>query len=170
MDGKPVNNFNSEFVDACRYRYFSDAKELLERGASVEAVNRSGHTPLIDSSIDGRDDTVIFLLENGADIEVKDMGGDTPLSCVSNEGNENIVKILLGHGANVDTVNMYGNTPLIEAIKYRNIGIAKLLLEYGADTEVRNKDGKTFEDLLNFGDKKEIEDFYNRSSIKPAKQ
>ena len=54
------------------------AKQLLEAGADVNAVDRFGATPLMDPVLSKDMDFVKLLLENGADPKIKDVNGQSP--------------------------------------------------------------------------------------------
>jgi len=166
-----MDGLGNDFYDAYHKENINDMKVLLERGVPVDIiVDNNENTLLIISSINKSLEVVIFLLENGANIEAKDVEGDTSLGCASFIGYSDVVSTLLKHGANIESTSISGDSPLIRAAIHCNTDVIKILIEYGADTEVKNNGGKTFMDYLDIEDKKEIENFCNRSIIKPAKR
>ena len=52
---------------------------LIERGASVSALNKDGQTPLHLASQVGRLYVVRMLIERGADVSAQDKDSQTPL-------------------------------------------------------------------------------------------
>ena len=62
---------------AASYNRPSIAKKLLECGASVDAHNKYGYTPLMHAVITGGTDTMRVLIAAGADIDAKN--GDTTI-------------------------------------------------------------------------------------------
>jgi len=119
-----------------------DAVEILLRhGASVDATDKYGFTPLklalfegspkhiqiakllIEHGADvksafhmavytGSADLVKLFLEKGADIDAQDNNGDTALHIATRRGYLDVVKVLLEHGANANLRNKFGETPL----------------------------------------------------------
>lgn len=70
--------------NALHYAVFSGhtalAKELVERGADVNARSPNGSTPLMMAAREGREDIAKLLMENGADTKAKSEWGDTALT------------------------------------------------------------------------------------------
>lgn len=54
-------------------------RELLTRGADVEAEDFDNWSALLNAAKNGHTEVVRILVEHGADIEHRDMGGWTPL-------------------------------------------------------------------------------------------
>jgi ankyrin repeat protein len=79
---------------------------LVDHGASLNAQNASGRTPLhFACNLETRDDALVeLLLCRGADPNLKDSYGETPLHYAigGSDVSKRIVALLLKHGANVD--------------------------------------------------------------------
>ncbi|KAK1765274.1 ankyrin repeat-containing domain protein [Phialemonium atrogriseum] len=102
-------------------------KLLLEGGASVDAKDRDGQTPLWRAAWGGHEAVVKLLLEGGASVDAKDQDGQTPLWRAAGEGHEAVVKLLLEGGASVDAKDQDGQTPLWWAAREGHEAVAKLL-------------------------------------------
>ncbi|XP_072160828.1 LOW QUALITY PROTEIN: uncharacterized protein [Bemisia tabaci] len=115
-------------------RHLSTVELLIDKGANVNAMDKSLNTPL---HVARTPSIAKCLLEHGAEVNASNESGDTPLHFVQNF---HTAKILIEKGGNVSACNNEGYTPLHTA---RNIAIAKLLLENGAELKAVTKDGKT---------------------------
>ena len=98
---------------AVAYGDFPKAVELLlKHGASVNATNRGGQTPLHFAAGHDRLPAVRILLGANADPNAKDKDGRTPLHVSVQRGNGGVTRALLEHGADVDSASKSGVTPL----------------------------------------------------------
>jgi ankyrin repeat protein len=78
-------------------------RSLLTHGATLEARDCDGFTPLIVAAENGRVDIVRLLLAKRADVNARSpIGGDTPLHRAALNGNVEVVRMLLAHGAKVN--------------------------------------------------------------------
>ena len=77
-------------------------KNLIEKGADVNAKNKYEQTPLHLAAQYGHIETVKSLIENGADVNSKDKYGWTPLHYAAEEGHKEIVEYLIGKDADVN--------------------------------------------------------------------
>ena len=73
---------------------FKEIKELLKKGADVEASNRYGNTALMVAVYNGHLELVKYLAECGADLEVKDKDGDMALDHARMWGKADCLKFL----------------------------------------------------------------------------
>lgn len=108
--------------------------QLLEHGASIDALNEDGHTALANAIIGGCPKTALMLIKAGANPSTRStrFHGETPLHrCVMNKWKDGIVQ-LLEHGADIETKDEYGETPLAWASKDDCQDMVALLLERGA--------------------------------------
>ncbi len=88
---------------------------LIDAGASIEARDSEGRTPLHTAVEASRSATVVeALLDSGANINATDDAGRTPLHIAVDmplSRIEGVVELLLGRGADVDAVDGEGQTP-----------------------------------------------------------
>lgn len=54
-------------------------RELIKRGADVDAATRKGNSALHIASLAGQDIIVTILVENGANVNAQSLNGFTPL-------------------------------------------------------------------------------------------
>jgi ankyrin repeat protein len=119
-------------------------RELLNKGADVNAKNKGGQTALMDAAREGNLEMVKLLIDKGADVNAKDEIGQTPLKCAVWKHKLDIVRLLLDKGADVNAKDKFGDTVLIKAIgDDRDLEIARLLLDKGADLNAKGQHGKT---------------------------
>ncbi len=85
-------------------------RELLARGANIEAAANDGATSLFIASREGHFDVVRELLARGANIEAATVDGATPLIHASYCGIVDVVRVLLAAGANKHHVDNDGDT------------------------------------------------------------
>jgi ankyrin repeat protein len=116
------------------FGHFDIVKELLSRGAEVNAVARNPMKVMALHSAVARKHTQIaqLLMEHGADVNAAQQGGFTPLlEAVHNEQVE-MVGLLLAHGADPNQKNDEGVSPLALAQSRGNATICTLLTDHGA--------------------------------------
>ena len=79
MDAKADNGF-TPLMFACMKGHLETARELLCKGADVEAVMKGGVTALMGASLSGRLRVARMLLEQGANKSVTASNGATAFS------------------------------------------------------------------------------------------
>jgi ankyrin repeat protein len=70
------------------------ARRLLAAGASPNAVQQGGATPLHEAAFRGNLDLVRLLLKHGARIDVRDSQGKSPSDLAREHGHENVLRVL----------------------------------------------------------------------------
>jgi ankyrin repeat protein len=128
----------SALFEACRKGHLSIAKQLISRGADINASDGiSGETyPLAAAARNGNIEIVKLLLDQGAEVNTNGAYGSA-LSIAAFEGRTDIVKLLLGYGADLDdSYGGYGG-PVQAAVLGNHIDILKLLLTVGADVNLK---------------------------------
>jgi ankyrin repeat protein len=145
-----VNDPSGKAVHEIDLQYARIARLLLKKGASLEARDRDGSTPLILAAGNGETAVVKLFLDKGADIEATDDYGQTPLiraacDCPSIDmpDTDGSVRLLLTRGANIEARDREGSTALMAAAAWGRTWILQILLDNGAQIEARNSDGNT---------------------------
>nr|XP_040237698.2 kinase D-interacting substrate of 220 kDa isoform X3 [Anopheles coluzzii] len=119
-------------------------KELLARGADVQAQDLDSWTALHFAAKAGHVGIVELLLDNGAELEHRDMGGWTALMWGSYKGHTSVVALLLQRGADVQAHGNYHLNPLLWASGRGHTEIVRLLVNTGgAKVNVGDKYGTT---------------------------
>lgn len=90
-------------------------KALIEAGASVGCMSRSGDTPLHYSAYGGHKDVTMVLLEAHADVNAANEYGETALFSAARKGHLDVVKLLLMAGADSTLESTLGDTAIAEA-------------------------------------------------------
>ncbi len=121
----------------------SAVRSLLRNGASVDALDGRGLTPIQIANHPG-----VFeaLIEHGADLDVKDASGRTLLHRLHGKHADDIAGLLLVRAADADARDADGNSPLhgFSDGRYElNSAAIETLLKHGADVNARNTRGET---------------------------
>jgi len=130
---------------AIEYGHLEIVRELLDRGADVNAVRtNTGATPLFFASLYGHLDIVRELLDRGADVNAARTNGFTSLIIASEYDHPEIVRELLDRGANVNAAMTDGLTSLMWASAMGHLEIVRELCVHGADVNAaKTNDGYT---------------------------
>ena len=116
-------------------------KELLSRGASIEAMDSSRRTALICACLNGRVDCVEELLRRGAEINKQDGFGATALNRAAANGHLECIKLLMEQSCirlvierscKIDFANQNGMTSLASAALGSHYDCFVFLLGSGA--------------------------------------
>ena len=123
----------------------SNVKKLLDRGASANATNEIGETPLMICARSGLLKTVQLLIKRKANVNAQDESGETALGWAVENNEVKMVNVFLANGANVNLKNKNGrNTALygtvsvdlnkggVEVIEPRYREVRQLLKNAGA--------------------------------------
>ncbi|MDR2773974.1 MAG: ankyrin repeat domain-containing protein [Tannerella sp.] len=133
----------SELIDAAKGGDVKQVKELLKKGAKVNAADEYGETALMKASFNGNTEIAKLLLEKGAKVNAANEYGETALMKASFNGNTEIAKLLLEKGAKVNAAEKNGWTALMVASNNGHTETAKLLIEKGADVNAASESGWT---------------------------
>jgi ankyrin repeat protein len=131
---------------------------MLTHGATVEAGDLDGYTPLMWAALLHRPKTARLLLDHGANVNAQYRGGVTPLIYATMlSASPDLVRLLLDHGADVNQrfispMSMGSGlggwphavklqtTPLLWAAGCQQWGIVKVLLTYNVDVNAKDVD------------------------------
>jgi len=142
-DGTGGDDLAAELLDAAAEGETNTVDLLLERGASIEARDQDGYTPLMLAAVNGDAMMVSRLLRKGAKIDATDSEGETALIVSAKVGRLKSAQALLRGGADTEAKDREGDTPLIIAAANGDVETATVLLEKGADTQARDNAGRT---------------------------
>ena len=127
---------------------------LQSRKTDINALNRTGESPLMLAILTGQDDLARQLINQGAAINKH---GWAPLHYAATKGNVEIMRLLLDKDAFIDTESPNRTTPLMMAAQYSgNKQAVQFLLEQGADPWAKNQLGMTAMDFAQRGNNKGI--------------
>lgn len=110
---------------------------------NVNAVDRHGHTALMQAAKSGDIELVRDLLRRGASVEMTSQKGKTALHYAAANGHVEIVKLLIEAGSDVNLRDNEWHTPLMLAAIYGCNHTVQALLANGADPLMKTKSGTT---------------------------
>ena len=130
-------------------------KVLISSGASIEAANDLGYTPLMATVEGNHEDVIDFFLKSGANVnpeviatmKVEGLGGASPLYTATRKENLAVIKKLVKRGVNVNRPAPNGWTPLKSAAQQGSLEIVKVLLDADADPNIA--DDTNYTPLMN---------------------
>ena len=116
-------------------------KELVRRGAAVDAADPAGLTPLHVAALGGRGEAVAELLAAGASPSATTPAGRTPLHLAALGRHPVATKLLLAKGADPDAKDRAGRGPLHLAAAAGDGATVAALLAGKADPYLSGPDG-----------------------------
>jgi ankyrin repeat protein len=134
---------DQELLNASRNGNLEGVQRLIKEGASVEAKNDYGWSPLLLAAKYGQDAMCKLLINKNASVEAKDNYGRTPLLLAANYGYKAVCRLLIENKASVQVKNNNGSTPLHWAAFESHEAVCRLLIENKASVEAKNNDGLT---------------------------
>jgi ankyrin repeat protein len=134
---RSANNGVTPLMLACVGGFNLSARELIRRGADVNARTSSGETALEAAAWSGSVPLVEALLARGANVNARNAQGATPLLAAVKEGRSPVVKLLLARGANANAnagvSQGYSSLSLARYFGFKDI--ERLLRRAGATTQ-----------------------------------
>ena len=122
----------------------AEVKQLLKRGAIVDARDNCQWTPFMRAAQKGHLDVVKVLLAAGGDINSVDKDGSNALMAVIINNQVKVMDYLLEQKIEINnTDKTMGWTALIWAIKQGRDDVVDKLLASGADITMKDHAGKT---------------------------
>lgn len=150
-DVHKLSNAGENVLHFCSYIYNIElAREIVARGANVNARTKYGMTPVLEACIAVNLKLVRLLVDNGADVFAVDKGGNSTLfyanwydECegmdevysITNEDRTELTRYLVELGVDVNLAGNIG-TPLHAAVKRNDFESVKVLVENGADVNI----------------------------------
>ena len=126
---------------AVRWDDHETAGLLIRAGASLDAVNHAGSTPMRLATVNGSAAMIERLLDAGVDPDAAlSPDGDTALMMAARTGRPDAVRVLLDRGADVDRAEAWGGTTaLMWAVAEHHAAAVELLVAHGADVDARSR-------------------------------
>ena len=121
----------------------TEAINLINGGADIEAVGSFRQTPLHHAILKKNLEIITILLERGANTSALDRIFQTPLHYAAMCGLIAIIQPLLNRDSYIDACNNTGHTPLTLAVVSGHTEMVNILLDKGAYTEAITYDGYT---------------------------
>jgi ankyrin repeat protein len=146
----PYPSGTTDLMIAARKGDLAKVRELLARGANVNAKARAGRTALtwaLDDSVPSTD-MIASLIAAGADANLVDGDGSRPLTVAVYRRSSRVVELLIAAGANVNARTSRRTTPLIDTVSAVASGTGaienvRVLLRAGADVNAKDSFGRT---------------------------
>jgi ankyrin repeat protein len=110
-------------------------RQLLGKGASIDARDEGGRTALLLATHANQIEAARLLIEAGADVNAKDAISDSPYLYAGARGHLEILRMTLKHGADLESTNRYGGTALIPAAERGHVDTVRTLIEAGVDVD-----------------------------------
>lgn len=107
-------------------------RQLLEKGADVQAVNRLDRNALMFAIARNQLGTAGLLLENGIDVKAADQSGRQALHWCAMQGSPEMCRLILSYGTNVNASDNQLRTPLHHAANMGNTAMAEELIKNDA--------------------------------------
>ena len=116
--------------DKGELKSLEEIKELIKKGADVNAQYKYGETALMTAAYNGEIDVAKCLFENGADVNASSKYGKTALMIAATWGQIEVVKYLAKCGADLEAEDKDGKTALDMAENRKRYDCVEFLEEY----------------------------------------
>jgi ankyrin repeat protein len=115
---------------------------MIASGASLEAMDSEGQTPLMFAASVGNLENIKLLISHHANVNAVAKSGFTPLFFAAKSKNANAVQALLDGGADNGRLASDGTTALQLALYDNDAPVATLLVQHGASLTTWDINGK----------------------------
>jgi ankyrin repeat protein len=149
--GKPVTQteFREAILKASRLNRVDNVRELVERGAELNAIDDYGATILHAQFRDVPYLPVVReLLRLGANVDARAGNGKTALMMAVEQVRPDIVQELIARGASVNIADEDGKTAVMYAAMTGRLDCIPILVAGGADLSLRDRRGESAMDLV----------------------
>lgn len=124
---------------AAYHNMLAMARALLDRGASANAANDYGATPMMEAAVVADTAMLNLLLKHGGDVGAVNAEGQTALMAVARTGNVAAAELLLARGAKVDAREHWRDqTALMWAAAQSQPAMLRTLIAAGANVNARS--------------------------------
>jgi ankyrin repeat protein len=123
------------------------ATTLLERGASVDALESWRETPLFEAARGESVEMIELLVRFKANVSARNLRGMTPLHAAARIGRSETVEALINAGADVDAADGNGWRPLHQAAWSNSDETVRVLLARGAHRDLLDKSRQSAFDI-----------------------
>lgn len=131
---------NEELFEAINNNSYSNAVDLVQKGANVNAVNNINKTALRLAIEIGDEKIIELLIKNNANVNENISSGFTLLNYAIQMRSSEVIKLLLDNNALHNTIDGSGSTPLHHAVEMGSLDIVKELIKKGANPYIENLD------------------------------
>ncbi len=121
---------------------------LVERGLSVNHVNKHNETPIFDAIRVNNYNTINYLIESNAHINHLNDIGESPFLRAVLKGDKNVVDLLLEVGADYNLSNNTYQNALFYTVYNGNTEVFDVLVEHGLNVLSKDNRGNTLFHLV----------------------
>ncbi len=118
-------------------------KQLIDKGANIEAITNINETPLHLSVKNNNPEVVKQLIDKGANIEARTNVNETSLHLAAKSNCLDAAGLLIDKCANIEAKTDKEETALHLSVKHNSFEVLKLLIKKGADLEAKTNGNKT---------------------------
>eukprot|EP00027_Filamoeba_sp_ATCC50430_P000613 CAMPEP_0168544822 /NCGR_PEP_ID=MMETSP0413-20121227/2626_1 /TAXON_ID=136452 /ORGANISM="Filamoeba nolandi, Strain NC-AS-23-1" /LENGTH=678 /DNA_ID=CAMNT_0008574871 /DNA_START=489 /DNA_END=2525 /DNA_ORIENTATION=- len=118
-------------------------KLLVEKGATIDPVDKDNCTPLHNAAFTGKKKCIEFLLDHGSNIDHGDIDNATPLHKAVYGGHQDCAELLIDRRCNINAADNEGITAIQKSVYTDSIHCLDLLVSLGADKDWKDHKGST---------------------------
>lgn len=138
-------DITTQLLNAAKNGEINTVKNLLAKGADINAQNTIGETALHRAIQFWKNDVAHYLIQNNADVNLKDIGGNTPLMGAFPSGNYDMAKFLIENAPNINlnAKNNWGLGALYFTVGSKKKDLVELLLNKNVSVDTQDSWGNT---------------------------